>query len=83
MALKRPAEKHWNFRTPPAVFPQTPGANGCFLAPSGQGKTTTLIAMLLAPYTKAVDEIHILSRIHIPEPTRLRRFMYAALCSKK
>ena len=61
MALKRPAEKHWNWRTPPAVFPQTPGANGCFLAPSGQGKTTTLISMLLGPYSKVFDEIHVFS----------------------
>ncbi len=61
MALKRPAEVHWNFRTPPAVYPQTPGANGCFLAPSGMGKTTTLIAMLLGPYSKVFDEIHVFS----------------------
>ena len=61
MALKRPAEKHWNFRTPPAVFPQTPGCNGCFLAPSGQGKTTTLISMLLGPYAKVFDEVHVFS----------------------
>ena len=61
MALKRPAEKHWNWRTPPEPFPQTPGANGCFLAPSGQGKTTTLISMLLGPYSKVSDEIHVFS----------------------
>ena len=61
MALKRPEEKHWNWRTPKEPFPQTPGANGCFLAPSGQGKTTTLIAMLLGPYAKVFDEIHIFS----------------------
>jgi hypothetical protein len=61
MALKRPEEKHWNWKTPKEPFPQTPGANGCFLAPSGQGKTTTLIAMLLGPYAKIFDEIHIFS----------------------
>jgi hypothetical protein len=61
MALKRPAEKTWNWRTPPEPFPQTPGANGCFLAPSGQGKTTTLISMLLGPYAKVFDEIHVFS----------------------
>ena len=61
MALKRPVEKHWNYRTPPAVFPQTPGCNGCFLAPSGQGKTTTLISMLLGPYAKVFDEVHVFS----------------------
>ena len=61
MALKRPEEKTWNWKTPKAPFPQTPGANGCFLAPSGQGKTTTLIAMLLGPYAKVFDEVHIFS----------------------
>jgi hypothetical protein len=61
MALKRPAEVHWNFRKPPAPFPQTPGANGCFLAPSGMGKTTTLISMLLGPYRAVFDQIHVFS----------------------
>ena len=61
MALKRPTEKKWNFRTPPEPFPQTPGCNGAYLAPSGQGKTTTIIALLLQPYSKICDEIHIFS----------------------
>ena len=59
--LKRPKEEHWNFRKPPEPFPQTPGANGCFLAPSGMGKTTTLISMLLGPYRGVFDQIHIFS----------------------
>ena len=59
--LKRPAEVSWNFRKPPEPFPQTPGANGCFLAPSGMGKTTTLIAMLLGPYSRVFDQIHVFS----------------------
>ncbi len=58
MALKRPPEKKWNFKTPRE---QTPGCNGCFLAPSGQGKTTTLISMLLGPYGNIFDEIHVFS----------------------
>jgi len=62
MSLKRPAEKHWNWRQPAKkVFPGTPGASGCFLAPSGGGKTTTLISMLLGPYAKTFDSIHIFS----------------------
>ncbi len=61
MALKRPPEKPWNFKTPREPFPQTPGANGCFLAPSGQGKTTTLISMLLGPYRDIFDEVHVFS----------------------
>jgi hypothetical protein len=59
--LKRPAEVSWNFKKPPEPFPQTPGANGCFLAPSGMGKTTTLIAMLMGPYAKVFDQIHVFS----------------------
>ena len=61
MALKRPEEKKWKWNTPKEPFPQTPGANGCFLAPSGQGKTTTLISMLLGPYAKIFDEVHVFS----------------------
>ena len=59
--LKRPAERTWNWLKPPEPFPQTPGANGCFLAPSGMGKTTTLISMLLGPYAKIFEEIHVFS----------------------
>ena len=61
MALERPAEVQWNFRKPPEPFPQTPGANGCFLAPSGMGKTTTLISMFLGPYAGVFDQIHVFS----------------------
>ena len=59
--LKRPAEKSWRWAKPPEPFPQTPGANGCFLAPSDMGKTTTLIAMLLGPYSLCFDEVHVFS----------------------
>ena len=61
MKLQRPPEVSWNFRKPPEPFPQTPGANGCFLAPSGMGKTTTLISLLLGPYRKVFDQIHVFS----------------------
>jgi hypothetical protein len=61
MALKRPEEKKWNWNTPKEPFPQTPGASGCFLAPSGQGKTTTLISLLLGPYAKIFDQVHVFS----------------------
>ncbi len=61
MALKRPEEKTWNWKTAKEPFPQTPGANGCFLAPSGQGKTTTLIALIVGRFSKILDEIHMFS----------------------
>ena len=59
--LKRPEEKKWNWKKPDEPYPQTPGANGCFLSPSGGGKTTTLIALLLGPYKKIYDEVHVFS----------------------
>ena len=60
MALKRPPEKKWNFEQPPEPFPPTP-CRGCFLAPPGQGKTTTLVAMLLGPYSKCFRSVHVFS----------------------
>ena len=59
--LVRPKEKSWTWRKPSAPFPQTPGANGCFLAPSGGGKTTTLVSLLLGPYAKVYDAVHVFS----------------------
>jgi len=62
MALKRPREKEWNWQQPSKkVFPACPGASGCFLAPSGGGKTTTLVSLLLGPYARVYQEVHIFS----------------------
>ncbi len=61
MALKRPEEKHWNWKTPKEPYPQCPGANMCFLAPSGMGKTSTLISLLLGPMAKIYYEVHVFS----------------------
>ena len=58
--LKRPAEKHWKFNQPPAPFPQCP-TSGIFLAPSGQGKTTSIVSMVLGPYSRVFDSIHVYS----------------------
>ena len=64
--LKRPSEKVWNYDQPPAPFPGIPGANGCFLAPSGRGKSTTLISMLLGPYAKKFARVFIFSpNVHV------------------
>jgi hypothetical protein len=59
--LKQPKEVSWTWRKPSPPFPQTPGANGCFLAPSGGGKTTTLVLLLNGPYTRVFDAVHVLS----------------------
>ncbi len=61
MALKRPPEKKWNFKTPREPFPQTPGCNGVFLSPSGGGKTSNICALLLGPYRDMFDEVHVFS----------------------
>ena len=59
--LKRPPEKVWKYDQPPDPFPQIPGANGLFLAPSGRGKSTSLIAMLLGPYAHKFARVYIWS----------------------
>jgi hypothetical protein len=47
-----------DFGKPPEPFPQTPGANGDFFAPSGMGKT---IAMLLGPCDNVFNQVHVFS----------------------
>ena len=62
MTLKWPPEKSWNWCKPSSdVVPTTPGASGMFLAPSGMGKTTTIVALLLGPYRECFTEIHVCS----------------------
>ncbi len=63
--LKRPVEKHWRFTQPPDPFPQCP-TSAIMLGPSGQGKTTTIVALITTVYRKVFDEIHIYSpSVHI------------------
>ncbi len=64
--LKRPAEIRWNHRSPPQPWPQCPGANTAFLGPSGTGKTTTIVAMIVQIYRGIFAQIHVFSpSIHI------------------
>lgn len=64
--LKRPKEKVWIYNQPEEPYPRIPGANGLLLAPSGRGKTTTWIAMLLGPYRHKFARIFVFSpNIHI------------------
>ena len=67
MALTRPKEKHWEYTQPDGEqFPRMPGANGCFLAPSMRGKTTTMLALLMGPYRKVFSRVYWFSpNIHI------------------
>ncbi len=59
--LKRPKEKIWHYPEIPEPYPKIPGANGLLLAPSGRGKTTTWIAMLLGPYRGKFARIFVFS----------------------
>ena len=65
--LKRPKEKVWIYDQPRLHhLPKIPGANGLFLSPSGRGKTTTWIALLLGPYRHKFARIYVWSpNIHI------------------
>ena len=62
MALKRLPEKTWNSRKVKEPYPQAPGS-GLFLAPSGQGKTSTICALICGPYSQGqfFDESHVYS----------------------
>ncbi len=60
LMLKRPTEKHWKFNQPPAPFPQYP-TSAIMLVPSGQGKTTSIVSMVLGPYSRVFDSIHVCS----------------------
>ena len=61
MPLTRPPEPKWNWRQPPAPYPECPGANTCLLGPSGSGKSYVLTALLLGPYKRVFQEIHVFS----------------------
>ena len=61
--LKRPTEKVWKHRQPEDphdVFMRLP-SSGLFVGPSGQGKSTTAVALLTGPYAQCFDRIHIFS----------------------
>ena len=61
MALRRPPEPKWNWKQPPSPYPECPGANTCLLGPSGSGKSYVLTALLLGPYKRVFQEIHVFS----------------------
>ncbi len=62
MALKRVDEKTWNWKTPKPPYPQCPGASGVFLAPSGGGKSSTMVSLLLSgSYAKIFEGLHVFS----------------------
>ena len=63
MALKRPVEKEWHYAQPNEPFPRVPGS-GLALGPTGSGKSSTIISMLLGPYRAPV-----FSRVYVFSPS--------------
>ena len=58
--LKRPKEVTFDFPQPPAPYPPSQ-RSGAFIGPSGVGKTTTAIAMLMGPYRNCYARVYIFS----------------------
>ena len=60
MALKRPREKKFDWPQPPEPYPPSQ-RSGAFIGPSGVGKTTTAIAMLMGPYKDVYSRVYVFS----------------------
>ena len=60
MALKHPKEKKFDWPQPAEPYPPSQ-RSGAFIGPSGVGKTTTAIAMLMGPYKDVYSRVYIFS----------------------
>jgi len=60
MALVRPKEKKFDWPQPKAPYPPSQ-RSGAFVGPSGVGKTTTAIAMLMGPYKDVYSRVYVFS----------------------
>jgi len=58
--LKRPTKVEFNFPQPPAPYPPSQ-RSGALIGPSGVGKTTTAIAMLMGPYRGVYSRVWVFS----------------------
>ena len=58
--LKRPKELKFQWPQPPAPYPPSQ-RSGSFIGPSGVGKTTTAIAMLMGPYANVYSRVYVFS----------------------
>ena len=58
--LKRPKEVAFEIPQPPAPFPPSQ-RSGAFIGPSGVGKTTTAISMLMGPYKHCYSRVYVFS----------------------
>ena len=60
MSLKRPKEVTFEFQQPPAPYPPSQ-RSGALVGPSGVGKTTTALAMLMGPYRNCYERVYVFS----------------------
>ena len=60
MHLKRPKEVTFEFQQPPAPYPPSQ-RSGALIGPSGVGKTTTALAMLMGPYRNCYERVYVFS----------------------
>ena len=58
--LKRPKEVTFEFPQPSAPYPPSQ-RSGAFIGPSGVGKTTTAISMLMGPYKHCYSRVYVFS----------------------
>ena len=59
--LKRPKEVTFEFPQPNAPYPPSQ-RSGALIGPSGVGKTTTAIAMLMGPYRNIYSRVYVFSQ---------------------
>jgi hypothetical protein len=63
--LKRPPEKQWVFKQPQEPYMRLP-CSTIMLAPSGGGKTSTIVSLITGPYARCFESIHIFSpSVHV------------------
>lgn len=60
MALQRPKEVKFDFPQPPYPYPPSQ-RSGALIGPSGVGKTTTAIAMLIGPFRNCYSRVYVFS----------------------
>ena len=60
MALKRPKEVKFDWPQPKDPYPPSQ-RSGAFVGPSGVGKTTTCISMLMGPYKDVYSRVYVFS----------------------
>ena len=60
MTLQRPKEKKFEFPQPKEPYPPSQ-RSGALVGPSGVGKTTTAISMLMGPYKDVYSRVYVFS----------------------